>query len=172
MIAGNLLCAEPPPPPPNISKLESEATDGAADPTTFNVRKMLERHRTRADCAACHSLVDSYGLALERYDGVGLSRSSYSDGSAIDVAVTLPDGRSFQGLDGLADVVSSDPRFGACLARKLLTYGLGRTLTSSDEPHLARALGAWLSPGKTPSIRRLIQALVATEAFRYRRGGK
>ncbi|HEY8925812.1 MAG TPA: DUF1592 domain-containing protein [Polyangia bacterium] len=171
MIAGNLLCAEPPPPPPNIPKLENEA-DGGADTATFNVRQMLEKHRSRPDCAGCHSLVDGYGLALEQYDGIGLARTTYSDGSAIDVAVTLSDGTSFEGLDGLADVVSRDPRFGACLARKLLTYGLGRTLTDSDNPHLQRALDEWLSAGKTPSIRRLIHALVASEAFRYRRGGK
>jgi len=172
MIAGNMLCAEPPPPPPNIPKLENEAADSGADSTTFNVRQMLEKHRNHPGCVGCHSLVDSYGLALEQYDGIGLARSAYSDGSPIDVAVTLVDGPSFQGLDGLADVVSHDPRFGECLARKLLTYGLGRTLTDSDKPHVQLALDEWLSPGKTPSIRRLIQALVASEAFRYRRGGK
>jgi hypothetical protein len=171
MITGNLLCAEPPPPPPNIPKLENEAADSGADGTTFNVRRMLEKHRSHPDCAGCHSLVDSYGLALEQYDGIGLTRTSYSDGSPIDVAVTLGD-VSFQGLDGLADVVSHDPRFGECLARKLLTYGLGRTLTDADKPHLQRALDEWLSPGTPPSIRRLIHALVASEAFRYRRGGK
>jgi hypothetical protein len=171
MIAGNLLCSEPPPPPPKIPTLESELPEGG-EGATFNVRQMLEKHRARADCAVCHSLVDGYGLALEQYDGVGLARTAYSDGSPIDVSGTLPDGRSFQGLDGLADAVASDPRFGVCLARKLFSYGLGRNLTGSDEPHLRRALAEWLSPGTTPSLRRLIQALVASEAFRYRRGGK
>ena len=172
MIAGNLLCSEPAPPPPNIPKLESAAPDGGADPMSLDVRHLLERHRSDPQCAGCHSLIDSYGLALENYDGIGLYRSSYGDGSAINASVNLADGRTFEGLDGLADVVSNDPRFGACLARKLLTYGLGRTLTSSDEPHLERALDDWLRPGTPPSIRRLIHALVASEAFRYRRGGK
>lgn len=170
MIAGNLLCSAPPPPPPDIPKLENQAPDGGADPATLDVRQLLEAHRTRADCAACHALIDGYGLALERYDGIGLYRTSYGDGSAIDDASTLVDGRVVQGLEGLADVVSGDPRLGACLARKLLTYGLGRTLTTSDEPHLQRALDAWLAPGQVPSLRRLIHGLIASEAFRYRRG--
>jgi len=72
----------------------------------------------------------------------------------------------------LAGVVSRDPRLGECLARKLLTYGLGRTLTGSDEPHLQRALDEWRGPGQTTNLRRLIQALIASEAFRFRRGGK
>ena len=134
---------------------------------TLDVRQLLEAHRTRADCATCHSLIDGYGLALERYDGIGLYRTSYGDGSAIDDTSTLVDGRDVQGLEGLADAVSGDPRFGACLARKLLTYGLGWTLTSSDEPHLQRALDAWLSPGQVPSLRRLIHGLIASEASAY-----
>jgi hypothetical protein len=174
MIAGNLLCAAPPPPPPNIPKLEDQAPSGeaAADPASLNVRQMLEKHRTQATCAGCHSLVDSYGLALEQFDGVGLYRTSYNDGSAIDVSVTLPDGRAFQGLDGVAGAVAQDRRFGTCVASKLLTYGLGRAMTAADQPHLERAVNEWRSPGKTPSLRRLIQALVATEAFRNRRGGR
>jgi hypothetical protein len=78
---------------------------------------------------------------------------------------------TFEGLDGLSQAVSSDPRFGPCLARKLFTYGLGRVMTASDEPHLQRSLEIWLTATETPSIRRLIQALISTEAFRSRRGG-
>lgn len=171
MIANGLLCADLPPPPPNIPKLEDAAEGGGADPSSLNVRQTLEKHRARADCAACHRVVDGYGLALERYDGIGLYRSSYSDGSAIDDSTTLVEGQDIQGLDGLADAVSRDPRLGQCLARNLFTYGLGRTLTASDGPHLQRALDEWLSPQETPTIRRLIHALIASEAFRYRRGG-
>jgi hypothetical protein len=172
MIAGNLLCSEPPPPPPDVPKLENEAADSGADPMTLDVRQLLEKHRAQPACMGCHTLIDGYGLALERYDGIGLYRTAYSDGVAIDDAVTLRDGRQVQGLEGLADAISGDPRFAACLARKLLTYGLGRTLTVGDEPHLQAALDDWLAAGKTPSLRRLIHALIASEAFRYRRGGK
>jgi hypothetical protein len=171
-IASTLLCSEPPPPPNNVvPMLENDDPDGGAASTTLDVRQSLEKHRKSATCAACHSLFDPYGLALEHFDGVGLFRTSYADGMPIDVSVTLPQGLSFSGLDGLANAVATNPQLGACLARKLLTYGLGRLMTARDEPHLQRALDEWLTPGQTPSLRRLVHALVSSDAFRLRRGG-
>jgi hypothetical protein len=172
-IASNLLCDEPPPPPDVVPKLE----DSGVDPSTLDLRALLQQHRDNPACAACHALFDPYGLALEEYDAIGQYRTTYPDGTLVDASSALPpsdtypDGIPFTGLEGVANVVASDPRFGRCLAKKLLTYGLGRPTSESDEPHLAQAERDWLAPGLTPSIRRLIHALVATEAFRFRRGG-
>ncbi|HXK17540.1 MAG TPA: DUF1592 domain-containing protein, partial [Polyangiaceae bacterium] len=99
-IASNLLCAEPPPPPPNVPMLDAGGEDGS--PATLNVRQALEKHRTDPGCAGCHGLFDPYGLALEQYDAIGLYRSTYDDGTPVEASTTLPDGRMFQGLDGLA----------------------------------------------------------------------
>ena len=172
-IARSLLCAELPPVPPNVPQLDGEAEDTSA----LNVRQRLERHRADPTCAGCHALFDPYGLALEEYGPIGLYRSSYEDGTPVDATTTLPpsdgypDGVSVKGRDGLARAVAGDPRFGRCLATKLLTYGLGRLVTPADEPQLQAALDSWLAPGQGPSIRRLIHALVATDTFRLRRGG-
>jgi hypothetical protein len=175
-IASNLLCSNPPPPPANVPDLEGDE-DSAEDPSAaLNVRQSLERHRQDPGCATCHALFDPYGLALERYDAIGAYRSVYDDGAPIDASVTLPpsaeqpSGPTFEGLDGLSRAVSANPRFGACLAKKLFTYGLGRVVTTADDPHLQAALREWLAEGQTPSIRRLIHALVSSEAFRSRRG--
>ncbi len=171
-ILSNLLCAEPPAPPPNVPKLE----DGGVDPTTFNVRQNLERHRESPECASCHALFDPYGLALEEYDAIGRFRSEYPDGTAVDASAVLPaseshpEGLAFTGLEGLASVVAADPRFGECLGKKLFTYGLGRLVSASDAPYLERAQQEWRGSGQTPSIRQLIRALVLTEPFRFRRG--
>jgi hypothetical protein len=167
------LCAELPKIPPNIPPLD----DDTDDTSTLNVRQRLEQHRADPGCASCHALFDPYGLALEQFGPIGLYRSSYEDGTAVDATTTLPpsdthpEGQNIEGLDGLARAVADDPRLGRCVATKLLSYGLGRLTTPSDEPHVQAALGSWLAPGQTPSIRRLIQALVATRAFRLRRGG-
>ena len=172
-IASSLLCVELPKPPPNVPPLESEG----ADTSTLNVRQRLERHRADPGCAGCHALFDPYGLALEEFGPIGLYRSNYEDGTPIDAKTTLPaseaypGGLNIEGLDGLARAVADDPRFGRCVATKLLSYGLGRLLSPSDEPHLQAALVSWLAPGQTPSLRRLIHALVATDVFRFRRGG-
>jgi hypothetical protein len=172
-IARSLLCSPPLTPPPNVPQLDPEADDTSM----LNVRQRLERHREAPGCAGCHSLFDPYGLALEEYGPIGLYRSSYEDATPVDARTTLPpsdvhpEGLNIEGLDGLARAVAEDPRFGRCLATKLLTYGLGRVVTPSDEPHLQAALDSWQVPGQTPSIRRLIHALVTTSAFRSRRGG-
>lgn len=174
-IAGNLLCQEPPPAPPNVAMLDSEGPSSGSQ--AADVRARLEEHRREPSCAACHALFDPYGLALEEYDPIGVYRSTYDDGTIVDASVTLPaselrpEGAPLEGLAGLASALASDPRLGHCLAEKLLTYGLGRVVGGDDASHLQRAEQAWLTPGETPSVRRLIQALVATDAFRLRRGG-
>jgi hypothetical protein len=176
-IVGNLLCRDPPPPPPVVPMLDGDQPGADGGAATGNIRDHLERHRQDPGCATCHRLFDPYGLALEQFDAVGLYRAAYDDGTPVDASATLPasashpDGTVIQGLDGLAQAVAADPGLGACLARKLMTYGLGRTLTAADERHLEQARGEWLAPGQTPSIGRLIHALVATQAFLSRRGG-
>jgi hypothetical protein len=176
-IVSNLLCRDPPPPPPVVPVLDGDQPGADGGAATVNIRESLEKHRQNPGCAACHSLFDPYGLALEQYDAIGLYRTVYEDGTSVDASATLPasasnpDGRAIEGLEGLSQAVAADPGLGACLARKLLTYGLGRTMTAGDERHLEQARGEWLAPGQTPSIGRLIHALVATQAFLSRRGG-
>jgi len=174
-IAGNLLCQEPPPPPADVPKLDADG--GAEQSPPLAVRARLEEHRRNPGCAACHALFDPYGLALEEYDAIGMYRSQYEDGTPIDGAVTLPpsmeqpEGTSIRGLDGLSEALAKDPRLGHCLAQKLLSYGLGRVVGASDAAQLARIEQQWLAPNQVPSVRRLIQALVASDTFQRRRGG-
>lgn len=176
-IVSNLLCREPPPPPPVVPMLEGDQPVDGGTSAPANIRQSLEQHRQNPGCALCHRLFDPYGLALEQYDAIGRFRAAYGDGTPVDASATLPasashpDGMVIEGLDGLSQAVSADPDFAACLARKLLTYGLGRTMTVSDDRHLEQARREWLEPGQTPSVNRLIHALVATQAFRSRRGG-
>jgi hypothetical protein len=175
-IAGNLLCAEPPPPMQVLPTLESDA-QGESGLSTLDVRRRLEEHRKNPACAACHALFDPYGLALEHFDPIGRYRATYDDGSPLDVSAQLPasdaypDGVTVSGLAELSQRIAADPRFTSCLAQKLFTYGLGRIVTDADEPLLQDVRESWLADGETPSVRRLIHALVSSRAFRFRRGG-
>jgi hypothetical protein len=47
---------------------------------------------------------------------------------------------------------------------------LGRLLVEADKPYLDLVNKEWLEQGDPPSVARLIQGLVKTETFRYRRG--
>lgn len=169
-ILNNLLCSPPPDPPPGIPELEI-STEGA-----MNIRQMLELHRTDPSCAACHAMLDPYGLALEQFDAIGRHRTTYADGTTIDTTTSLPasptypDGVSFVGLSGLTDTMSQNPKFTECVTRKLFTYGLGRVIAPTDEPYLAEINRQWVELGEPPTIRRLVRGLVLAETFRYRRG--
>jgi hypothetical protein len=169
-ILTNVLCTEPPPPPPGVPEL----TAGTFDPTK-NVAKALEEHRKNPACSGCHRLFDPLGMSLEQFDGIGKFRTLYGDGSTIDptgefpASSVYPQGTRFTGLKGLSDTVIKDPRYTSCLTETMFKYGLGRLVVGSDHPYLAVLENQWLTKG-TPTIRRLIQALVLSESFRYRQG--
>ncbi len=171
-IAANILCKPPDDPPADVPELER----GGVDTSVLSVRQILEQHSQIPACAGCHALFDPYGLALEEYDAIGQYRSAYADGTKVDASALLttseeyPEGLAFTGLRGLAHVIATDPQFGKCFAEKLLTYGLGRTITPADRPYLEQAQLSWTAPGEVPSIRRLIHTLVSSEPFRFRRG--
>ena len=128
-VLDNLLGAPPPPPPPNIPDLEDSDTVSPR-----SVRERLEAHRTNPVCASCHSRMDPFGLALEPFDAIGGLRT-HDGGELINASATLPDGSAFEGPLGVRDyLLKSEERFVATLAKKLLTYSLGRGLEDYDPP--------------------------------------
>jgi hypothetical protein len=76
--------------------------------------------------------MDPLGLGLENFDAIGAWRAK--DGQiAIDASGTLPDGRTFNGPDGLRDVLTMQKdQFAECVVDKMLTYALGRGLERYD----------------------------------------
>ena len=128
-ILENLLNTPPPPPPPNVPLLDESATGASA-----SLRQQMEEHRKNPVCASCHSRMDPLGFALENYDAVGAWRTQ--DGKfPVDSSAALPDGTSFQGAQGLEDVLASTPRkFAQSISEKMLTYALGRGLQPYDRP--------------------------------------
>jgi mono/diheme cytochrome c family protein len=125
----NLVGAPPPPPPPDVPNLD-EAKLGSSS----SMREQLEQHRKNAICASCHTRMDPLGFGLENFDAIGAWRTK--DGQfPINAGGTLPDGRSFDGPQGLESILKAQPdAFAECLARKLLIYALGRGLDPDDDP--------------------------------------
>jgi hypothetical protein len=119
-----------PPPPPVVPELpHDEAT------MELPVRDMLAKHRENALCSACHSRIDSFGLAFEGYGPVGNSRAKDLAGRPVDTMVTYPGGSSGTGVAGLQTFIREHRQneFVANLSRKLLAYALNRSLQLSDE---------------------------------------
>jgi hypothetical protein len=160
----NLLCSPPPDPPPGVPALDAPSASASEQ----NVRERLEEHRRNPDCATCHNSMDPFGLALENFDAIGKYRATYKNGAPIDVATSLPDGTTFAGLRGAAEVVAARPKFTKCVAEKLFTYALGRGPGKADQPYLDAIDADFRS--QTPTLRRLIKSVVLADTFRKRRG--
>src|SRR6185369_8144328 len=59
-ILNNILGSPPPPPPADVPPL-----DEAAVGTSLSLRQQMEKHRSNAVCASCHSKMDPLGFGLE-----------------------------------------------------------------------------------------------------------
>ena len=75
---------------------------------------------------------------------------------------------SYTHLAGLATLLAQDPRLLSCAVRKLFTYAIGRAPTDADAGRV-EALTTELSE-HGGMLRRLVTALVLSDAFVSRRG--
>ncbi len=164
-ILENILNAPPPAPPPGVPNLDVTTVGSEA-----SLRQQLEQHRKNPTCASCHARMDPLGFGLENFDAVGAWRTN--DGKiAIDSSGTLPDGRSFQGPDGLKTVLQADSNaFADCLSAKMLTYALGRGLERYDR---STVKGITKQIAATDyRFSSLVQSIVASRPFQMRRGDR
>ncbi|MBL6764140.1 MAG: DUF1592 domain-containing protein, partial [Verrucomicrobiae bacterium] len=153
-----ILGYSPPPPPPDVPVLEPDIRGATT------IREQLARHRENATCAACHRKIDPYGFALENFDAIGGWRDEYAKNSVIDPSGELPSGEAFSGLrDFRGLLVERHGQFTRSLARKLLTYAIGRELTITDRA-IADAVAEEISR-KELGLRDLIRRLVLSPAF-------
>jgi mono/diheme cytochrome c family protein len=159
----NILGAPPPPPPPDVPVLDESAI-GA----TMSLREQLEKHRTDATCAACHSKMDPLGFGLENYNAIGKWRDM--DGKfPVDASGILPNGKTFSTpAEMRAILISQLPQFSRTLTEKMLTYALGRGL----KPYDSRAVDTINQELERDGYRfqRLIHQIVNSLPFQSRRG--
>jgi hypothetical protein len=135
-----------------------------------SLRQQLEQHRKNPTCAACHARMDPLGFGLENFDATGAWRTN--DGKiAIDSSGSLPDGRSFQGPEGLKTILKADQdAFAQCLTSKLLTYALGRGLERYDRStvnQIAKRVAA-----QDYRFSSLVLEIVESRPFQMRKGDR
>ncbi len=124
-VLDNILGTPAPPAPANIPQLEeSEKAIDGREPT---LREVLELHRKKPLCNACHSRMDPLGLALENFNAMGLWREK-ERGQPLDTGGKLLTGETLKGVKELKSVLKDKHKtdFYRCLTEKVLTYALGR----------------------------------------------
>jgi hypothetical protein len=166
-IVQNILGAAVPTPPPGVeADLAKEASE-AEGLTGDTVRERLEAHRANPTCAACHSIMDPLGLALENFDLVGRWREQ-EDGQPIDATTELTDGTRLTGPQDLRRaLLSRSESFVTAVTERLLTYALGRELEYYDRPAvrgIVREAAGHSGPQGT-TLAALVHAIVASDAF-------
>ena len=136
-ILENVLGTPAPEPPPNVPALPE---DEAGTKTTFGtMRERMAAHRANPVCSACHAMIDPLGFALENFDAVGEWRSMNESGTHVDASGNMPDGTTFDGLSTFRAALLRNPDvFATTVAKKLMTYALGRGLEPYDMPAIRR----------------------------------
>lgn len=175
-VLDRILGTPPPKPPENVAALEPD-TRGAT-----TIREQLAKHRQIASCASCHSKIDPPGFALESFDVIGGwrefyrtsgngkpvtidgRRMNYLHGPKIDPSDVLPDGRAFQNIDELKQLLLADKdQIARSLTTKLVTYATGGPPEPADLPQIDAIVAKVRE--KNYGFRTLIHEIVASELF-------
>jgi hypothetical protein len=161
-VLDKLMGTPPTPPPPGV-ETNLDTPEGEQPKT---VRERLQRHRKSPTCAACHGVIDPYGLALENFTATGAWRTVDKDaGAPIDPHAELSGGRPVDGPVALtAALLARDDQFVQALTQKLMMYALGRELEYYDMPQVRAIVHA----AKTRDYRfsALVAGIVQSDAFR------
>jgi hypothetical protein len=152
-----LLCETIPPPPPGTPPLPQTAPAGST------VRQVMTTHRSAAQCAACHALMDPIGFAMENFDTTGQYRTM-DNGQMIDASGQL-DNVQFNSLAQLGKAVRENAVTGPCAVSKVYENALGRLPVDVDQAALDSLIGQFTKSGN--KIDQLLVNLVANDGFRF-----
>ncbi|MBX2850678.1 MAG: DUF1592 domain-containing protein [Phycisphaeraceae bacterium] len=164
-VLAQLMGSAPPPPPPDVPPLE-QATEAVGKDKTL--REQLAAHVADPNCAVCHKRLDPIGLAMENFDAIGAWRDR-EQGKPIDASGELPGGVAFNGpIELKAAMLQRQGEFVENLAKKMLTYAVGRGTEPFDRPTTKKIVQSVEDDGYR--MRSLIEAIVLSDAFTKARG--
>jgi hypothetical protein len=154
--------------PPNVPALDQQDRASIANLT---LRERTELHRTNADCANCHKILDPIGFGLENFDAIGRWRDRDSNGKPIDAAGELPGGERFSSPKDLKAIIAGrTDALAHNLVEKLLAYALGRRLEGYDEIVVDNIVHEVAEDGYR--MQTLIKGVVTSYPFTHRRIGR
>ena len=153
------LCEPTPTPPANVDFSAINDTSGPLK----TVRERLNAHATTPTCASCHTHSDPIGLSLEGFDTIGGRRTNMiENGKQVDLSATLQ-GKSFSDGAGLGQYLRDNPKFPACVARKLYAYGRGMDVEEVAPSAFKAAYKSFTDSGYR--LRTLIKGLALSPEF-------
>jgi hypothetical protein len=144
--------------------------DSKTSARVATMRERMSAHRHNPACAACHSMIDPAGFALEGFDAIGRFRVVDEWFNPIDTSGVLPDGTAFDGAAQLRVALVQKPqRFVGTVTEKLLTYALGRGLDYYDMPAVRRIVRE--AADDDYGMQAIIVGIVNSYPFLHRRSG-
>jgi hypothetical protein len=149
------LCSPTPEPPNDVDFSAVNNPDGKMK----TLRELLMVHASNKACAACHQHVDPIGLTLEGFDTIGGYRTT-ENGMPIDASATIQ-GKSFSGAQGLGQFMRDNPRYPACVARRLYSYSRGLKRSTVDD--FPDAYKAFQDSGFR--LRALLKSMAVSDSF-------
>jgi hypothetical protein len=163
-----ILCEGVPDPPPTI------IIDPAFGDKTLTARERLALHEKEPACAACHALIDGFGLAMENFDGIGrYRRDEVVEGGAKPIVaggrVPLPSGPTieFDDFVGLIDELAKEPDVYACFASQYFDYATGRRPGANNDCEQKAIIDAFAKSGY--QVDALALSVVAAPSFMTRK---
>jgi hypothetical protein len=140
-----------------------EETKAAAGGKLLSVRERMEEHRRNPACTSCHRVIDPLGLALENFDVTGRYRIKDNE-VPVDPSGVLYDGTPMNGPEGLrAALLKQQHAVRLSFTERLMTYALGRRLTTADMPAVRTVVSAAERDGNRMSA--FILGVIRSAAF-------
>ncbi len=164
-ILDNLVGTPPAAPPPAVPTLK----ENEPGKTFHTIRELMESHRSKPSCFACHGVLDPLGFAFENFDATGKYRALDRDTrDVIDASGKLPDGTQIRGPDDVRSALLARPdQFVQTLTERLLTYALGRGIDYYDMPTIRAVVRDAARDNYRFSS--LVMHIVTSDAFQKRR---
>lgn len=177
-------------PPAEVPALSDSVGDSADSAVT--IKQLLALHRQKESCNDCHVRLDPWGIPFERYnaigqfqprvprDGVrveGFNRGRHEDLAGyrayldsintieVEANARVPHGPEVDGLDELKKYLldSRQDDIAENLVRRLLSYGIGRSLTYHDRFAVETLVAQ--SEKNDYALRDMIVAICRSEIF-------
>lgn len=165
-VLDRLLDSPPASPPADVPELNAESPDFAK----LTLKDQLAVHRKKESCANCHRKIDPWGIPLENFDAVGRWRTEVPAHKkrprvVIDAESVLPDGTVLNGVRQLEKYLleKRSEEFARSVVKRIMTYGLGRSLDFGDRETFQMLTGRFTATGY--SLQSLITDFVQSDAF-------